>query len=99
MKTINDIIQENMNYDAFQNIKKCIEESEQEPAQIIRQYLISPAYHNDYDTMILYKNINTNKVTNVLIEQSKSPYNTKRIDFDILPTKDKETIDRNIQIK
>jgi hypothetical protein len=49
--------------------------------------------------MILYKNINTNKVTNILIEQSKSPYNTKRIDFDILPTKDKETIDRSIQIK
>ena len=38
-------------------------------------------------------------VTNILIEQSKSPYNTKRIDFDILPTKDKETIDRSIQIK
>ena len=55
-----------MNYDAFQNIKKCIEESEQEPIQIIRQYLISPAYHNDYDTLILYKNI----IFHVILKES-----------------------------
>ena len=60
MKAIKDIIIENMNYDAFQNIKKCIEAAEQEDSHIIRQYEISPAYHSYFDVLILYKNIHTN---------------------------------------
>ena len=98
MKTINDIVNETMNYDAFQKIKKCIEATETQPNNIVNQYLINPAYHNEYDVMMVYKNIHTNKVSHILIEQSKSPVNTKRIDFNILPTKDKEYIEKHIQL-
>lgn len=102
MKSINDIINENMNLtdciNNHPNIGKCINKVENMPVEYILVMPLNNPYKREYTHIMFQKNFNTNKISAITLIKTNDNANSRKIDFLVIPTHDKTEIDKNIKL-
>jgi len=98
MKKITDIIYENMIKDIYiyNNISKCIKKIESTGTEYALVCELSEPYKTKYRYIMFQKDMDTNKVNSISLIQKNDNAKSNKIDFNIIPTHDKEEIDKNI---
>ena len=86
----NDILTE------YSNITKCIKKIEDMPKEFALIVELSSPYKREYNNIIFQKNMETNKVSSISLIKKNDNVSSHKIDFFVLPTHDKQEIDRNI---
>lgn len=82
----------------YGNILKCIKKIEDMPKEFALIVELSTPYKREYNTVIFQKDMETNKVSSIHIIKKNDNVFSRKIDFFVLPTHDKQEIDRNIII-
>lgn len=82
---------------SYKNISKCIKYCESLDNYQTLQCELDKPYKNIYDIILFLKDPIENKVNSIQILNRK-PSTNHNINFDILPSKEKEMIDNNINI-
>ena len=98
MKKLTDMIYENMIKDiyAYDNISKCIKKIENEGTEYALVCELTDPYKTKYRYIMFQKDMDTNKVNSISLIQKNDNAKSNKIDFNIIPTHDKEEINKNI---
>ena len=98
MKKLTDMIYENMIKDiyTYDNISKCIKKIENEGTEYALVCELKDPYKSKYRYIMFQKDMDTNKVNSISLIQKNDNAKSNKIDFNIIPTHDKEEINKNI---
>lgn len=83
---------------SYKNILKCIRYCESLDNYQTLQCKLDKPYKKAYDIILFLKDHINNKVISIQLLMNKKQNTNHNINFDILPSKDKEIIDKNINI-